>query len=866
MKAQIRHSRRHRISPALIIALAAVGATAQAQLSVNNATASYLIDFDSTVLGVSNGPWAGIGFDSGATTLGRLDSNAWAVTGWSNGALTFGGTQTTATTDYTRGATSAAVTTGGMYAFSGGNITSGVALGFQPGGSDWAPGTLTLRVKNDTVSLITGFSLDYKLWVRNDQQRANSFNFSRSPDDVSYSPEAGLDFTSTAASDALGFTLVTRTLTISNLSFAAGGFYYLRWSGADVNGSGSRDEFALDDIRLSAFTTGVAGRNVLWSPITGAWNTTELAWNDGVGPVAFQTNDTVTFDDTGLTAGATVTIQAAGVTIGNAKITNTTGTYTFTGGSINGSGSLTKSGAGKLVLSSTNSYTGGTVVNEGTVSISADDQLGATTGGVLLSAAGTLQTTGSLTLNASRALTGTGTVNIAPLTTLNIAGTANTGALTLTNSGSLLLSGATSAQIGGFNIQQPINLAATQPILLGGSIVTTNTTGTLVIAAPLGLGTALRVFNIADGSAAIDASITGNISATSAGGRIHKLGDGTLELLGDDSGLLGGVRLGTAGATPVNGGTLIVNSATSLGPGGVGTSGQFQFNAGILRATAAIQFPSTLALSIGGSSPLPTTFAGSDVEFLGAASLFLTGAAPHILIADSNVRFASAITGSTAGLTVRGIGSLTLAAGGTFTGDLAVESGKLYITGNVAGALPVDNRPAITVTNGGLLGGSVSGSDSLGGLTALGSPGTPGTISPGTVADSTAILTVTSFALLTDGFLALEIAGLADHDQLAVNGAVNLGGGLSLSLINGYAPALGDSFTVILNDASEPIAGTFTDKAENSIFAVGSSFFRINYAAGDGNDVVLTAVVPEPGTAALLLGGLGLLGIRRRKS
>ncbi len=643
---------------------------------------------------------------------------------------------------------------------------------------------------------------------------------------------------------------------------AATTFRLFGYNGAG-NPSASTANWRIDDLQLIYST----GRNLIWSPITGVWDLTVQNWTE-VGipgtPVAFQAEDRTTFDDTGLANGSTVTIQAAGVTIGNTKVTNTTGTYTFAGGALRGSGSLTKTGAGRLVLSAANTYSGGTVVTEGTVAVSDDAQLGAVAAPVTLGTAGTLETTGSLTLNASRPVSGTGTLKIAPATTLNIAGSANTGPLTLTTVGSLLFSGTASAQIGGFNIQQAINLAATQPILLGGPIVTTNATGTLVIAAPLGLGTALRVFNIADGSAAIDASITGNISATSASGRIHKLGDGTLELLGDDSGLLGGVRLGTAGATPVNGGTIIVNSATSLGPGGAGTSGQFQFNAGTLRATAAIQFPAALALSIGGSSPLLTTFAGSDMEFLGTTALFFqSGFPPHIIIADSNIRFASVLTGSTAGLTLRGAGSLTLAAGGTFTGDLAVEAGKLYITGNVAGALPVDNRPAITVTNGGLLGGSVSGSDSLGGLTVLGSPGTPGIISPGTVADATAVLTMTSLTMLADGFLALELAGLADHDQLAVNGAVNLGGGLNLSLINGFTPTFGDTFTLILNDDVDLVSGQFTDKPEGSTFVASGHQFRINYAANDGNDVILTSV-PEPGSAALLLGGLGLLGIRRR--
>jgi autotransporter-associated beta strand protein len=863
-----------RFTPVALSALTALTTATYAQLSISNTASNYTIDFETTVAGLNNGPWAGLGFTPGASTIGALDSNAWAVTGWTNGNLAFGGTQNTASTDYTRGSATAAVTTGGMYAFSGGNITTGVALGFQPGGSDWAPGTLTLKLTNTSASVITGFSLAYKLWVRNDQARANSFNFSRSSDDVTYTAELGLDYISPAALDALGFVQVTRSITLSSLSFGTGQSYYLRWSGADAGGSGSRDEFALDDIQLSAFTTGIAGRNLIWSPITGIWNTTNSEWTLSGSPVSFQDNDNVTFDDTGLTAGSTVTIQAAGVTAGTTRVTNTTGTYTFVGGAISGTSSLTKTGAGKLVLSAANSHSGGVIVTEGTVSVSADDQLGAASGGLQLSTLGTLETTGSVTLNAARPVTGTGSLNIAPSTTLNVAGPATTGALTLTNNGTLSFTGTVPAAVGGFNFQQPALLASTLPLVLSGGITTTNPNGVVMITAGLNLGSATRIFNIADGAGIIDALVSGNLTSATAGGRLHKLGEGTLHLSGDNSGLLGGIRIGTAGASPVNGGRLIVGTATSLGPGGTGTAGQFQFNAGTLEATAPIQFPATLAVSIGGSGVIPTTFTGSDMEFLGAASLFLTGAAPHLVVTNSNVRIASTVTGATAGLTVRGTGSLTLAAGGTFTGDLTVDGGLLNITGNLAGALPVDNRPVINLANGGILAGSVSGTDSIGPVNADGSAANRGSIRPGTIADSTATLAFTATPLTSGAFtmtanseLFMELAGRSagDYDQIVANGTVNIAGSLSLSVINGFIPVGGDAFTLILNDDVDTVTGTFAGLPEGAALTVSGFDFRISYIGGTGNDVVVTAV-PEPCSAALLLAGLGLLGFRRRRN
>jgi hypothetical protein len=152
--------------------------------------------------------WTGGGFQP-TPTAGQLSSNFWAVTGWSDGALAFGGTRTTANTDYTRGATTAAVSTGGMYSFSGTGIPSGNALLIQPGGNDWAPGTLTFRSQN-TGSAAIDPVISYDLYVRNDQSRSNSFNFSFSTDNINYTSVAALNYTSPAAAVGTAITFVSR--------------------------------------------------------------------------------------------------------------------------------------------------------------------------------------------------------------------------------------------------------------------------------------------------------------------------------------------------------------------------------------------------------------------------------------------------------------------------------------------------------------------------------------------------------------------------------------------------------------------------------------------------------------------------------
>src|SRR4029079_14936832 len=91
----------------------------------------------------------------GATVAGRLDSNAWAVFGWDDGPLPFGGTQITPDAEFARIATTAPVSTPGIYSF--GITGAGRALGIQQGIADFDPGTLTLRVKNDSAQSILGF-------------------------------------------------------------------------------------------------------------------------------------------------------------------------------------------------------------------------------------------------------------------------------------------------------------------------------------------------------------------------------------------------------------------------------------------------------------------------------------------------------------------------------------------------------------------------------------------------------------------------------------------------------------------------------------------------------------------------------------
>ncbi|MFT3711392.1 MAG: GEVED domain-containing protein [Archangium sp.] len=189
--------------------------------------------------------YAGTGFQV-TPNCGQLSSDQFAATGWSDGTLAFGGTQVTNGTDFARGLTSVAVTTGGFYSMT--VATGNRAFGIQPGGGDFNPGVLTLAVQNISTTTYNGADLSYSIWVRNDAARSTSLNLAFSVDGINFTDLPALNFTSPAALDALPFQQTLRSATLGGFVLPPSNRLYLRFSTADVAGSGSRDEIAIDDV------------------------------------------------------------------------------------------------------------------------------------------------------------------------------------------------------------------------------------------------------------------------------------------------------------------------------------------------------------------------------------------------------------------------------------------------------------------------------------------------------------------------------------------------------------------------------------------------------------------------------------------
>ncbi len=219
-----------------LIACLFITGICSAQLEIDAIGAPVLIDFTG---------FTGAGYQPGGGG-GTLNSDDWIVTGLSEGDLDFGATATTG--DYARGSTMGLVITGGIY---GVDILGNQGLMVQPTADDFTAGSFILKLENNTGSDIGSIDLSYTIYVLNDAGRSNSFNLSVSPDNITYNDITAVDYSSPESADFSPY-VENKSTTISGFLLADGDLIYLRWTGDDVSGAGTRDEFAIDDISITA--------------------------------------------------------------------------------------------------------------------------------------------------------------------------------------------------------------------------------------------------------------------------------------------------------------------------------------------------------------------------------------------------------------------------------------------------------------------------------------------------------------------------------------------------------------------------------------------------------------------------------------
>ncbi|EAM9285580.1 hypothetical protein AH568_20960 [Salmonella enterica] len=310
--------------------------------------------------------------------------------------------------------------------------------------------------------------------------------------------------------------------------------------------------------------------------------------------------------------------------------------------------SLTKTGAGTLILNAENTYTGSTTISEGTLIATNVEALG--TGDVTNDAVLELNTGGDF----DNAISGSGQV-------------VKSGDETLTLSGANTYTGGTTISGG--------TLVASNVEALGTGDVTDNAT--------LELNTSGTFDNVISGS-----------------GQVVKSGDDALTLSGANS---------YTGGTTISGGTLVASNVEALGSGDVTNDAVLELNTGgdftnnISGSGQVVKSgDETLTLSGANSYTGGTTISGgtliaSNVEALGSGDV--TNDA--VLELNTGGDFDNAISGS--GQVVKsGDDALTLSGANTYTGGTTISGGTLVASNVEAlGSGDIDNYASLQLNASG---------------------------------------------------------------------------------------------------------------------------------------------------------------------
>ncbi|MDQ3041219.1 MAG: VCBS repeat-containing protein, partial [Acidobacteriota bacterium] len=247
----------------------------------------------------------------------------------------------------------------------------------------------------------------------------------------------------------------------------------------------------------------------------------------------------------------------------------------------------------------------------------------------------------------------------------------------------------------------------------------------------------------------------------------------------------------------------------------------------------------------GGTQAINTAVTVAQLQpFIAAAGAtvtvaFLSSNTPFVLNGDGN--FGIGVLSGVGAITKNGLGATLVAASSGFSGVITLNNGIFVVDANIP------NAP-VTI-NGGTIGGEF-GFSGFGGTGTVGATTvTAGVISAGTLTSPTGILNINGNLNFTaNGNYVAKISGTSPgangYDQLNVTGTVTLNNARLVPLPFGaFRPAIGDSFTIIRNDGTDAINGTFLNTPQNAVFGGAlNTAFRINYQGGDGNDVVITRV------------------------
>jgi fibronectin-binding autotransporter adhesin len=489
------------------------------------------------------------------------------------------------------------------------------------------------------------------------------------------------------------------------------GYFRLAYWGATSVGSGAvwlgnaadGNDFSL----TGSFESSVVQRTLTWNGVAGSpgstWNTeaANAVWLDGTTATGFNPTDNAIFSTP-----SNVAVDALGVTAGTVAVTHEDGVVSVGGGPLSAI-SLTKTGAGRLVLSGTNSFTAGATVSAGSIQLESDSALGGSaatfSGGTLIvgSGATTLATplaagTGGLSLENAAPVTVTGPITavgpvaetrftkagLGPLTLTGGFGVQNTAPLELDIAAGVVTLQGTQKNVGGASDWSgDVSLDGAILMLHGGVVagtgVVTNVNSASAIFSRLNQGDA-RFENplVLDQTLTINSPNGRNLlvlaGPISGAGGIGAAGNGAKQLLGSNS---------YAGPTTITGiGALLFGSRSSLYGGDTAqwTAANLVVNAG-----------SGAGFRVGGDGQ----FTASDLDLIlplgNATGGFLSGSRVVLDTTDSDFTYPGSISdpdsgANVRGLTKNGLNTLTLSGANSYTGPTTIGNGTLTFTRPVA--------------------------------------------------------------------------------------------------------------------------------------------------------------------------------------
>ncbi|MEO8146041.1 MAG: hypothetical protein ABI723_00325, partial [Bacteroidia bacterium] len=365
-------------------------------------------------------------------------------------------------------------------------------------------------------------------------------------------------------------------------------------------------------------------------------------------------------------------------------------------------------------------------------------------------------------------------------------------------------------------------------------------TGIVSVEGTGGFGTGGGDYGIAMGASGLITSSGGNVSVNGLGGN-----------LGYSIGVsIQGLSIITAGGN----GNVIVTGTGGTYSFGQNHGVQIAFTGGTIKAdgngTVTVQGTGgastgnfNYGIRIDGASSLITS-SGGNVSVTGVGGGIGSGVANYGIIVSASGKLNAGGNGT---LTVLGTGGTSPGAGhdgvNVSGGTITSAGGNVSVTG-VKG-INSTNAADIYFMNG----GAITSTGTGGNITLT---STTGGTWPNTSTTDVSTTSNKSLSFGNNSKLNIEIDGITvntQYQQLSVTGLINLSNATLTFTGSTYLPVGGETFTIVNNDGSDVITGTFAGLPEGAVignFLGSSQSAQISYTGGTGNDVVLTVCSLNP--------------------